>query len=312
MLSRHCCCRFANALSVTAAWLLTSATPIFAQEPALIAREALFTEAERNEPILSPDGTRLVWLELTPWHALRPRMVTIGQRDTVSFFEERDGLEFVEWAGDGRTLLTLRQREGDENWHLWALDTRNGKMRDVTPFPGVRAEEFFTHSRHPGQVLVALNRRDPRIFDLWRVDLATGEARFDTRNPGDIVTWTVDPDFQVRAAVALDPKTSDTRILYRDRGDTTWKEHQRWPFKVAGMDRDRRILGFRSDGNAIYVQNGIGANTSRIVESELGTKKERVVVPNQPAADLWNQPEFTGSEGHCAVLFDEKTGRPAA
>ena len=221
MLSRHCCCRFANALSVTAAWLLTSATPIFAQEPALIAREALFTEAERNEPILSPDGTRLVWLERTPWHALRPRMVTIGQRDTVSFFEERDGLEFVEWAGDGRTLLTLRQREGDENWHLWALDTRNGKMRDVTPFPSVRAEEFFTSPRHPGQVLVALNRRDPRVFDLWRVDLASGEARFDTRNPGDIVTWTVDPDFQVRAAVSLDPATSDTRILYRDRGDTT-------------------------------------------------------------------------------------------
>lgn len=280
--------------------------------PALIPREALFTEPERISPLLSPDGSRLVWLERAPWGALRPRMVTLGARDTVSFHDERDALDFVEWAGDGRTLLTLRQREGDENWHLWALDTRTGRMRDLTPFPEVRAEEFFTHPRHPNQVLVALNRRDPRVFDLWRVDLTTGEARFDTRNPGDIVTWTVDPDFQVRAAVALDPRTSDTRILYRERGDTTWKEHQRWPFAVAGMDRDRRILGFRQDGNAIYMQNGIGTNTSHVVESEFGTSRERVVVPHHPQADLWNQGTFTGSEGHCTVLFDARTGQPTA
>ncbi|HET9326458.1 MAG TPA: prolyl oligopeptidase family serine peptidase [Candidatus Eisenbacteria bacterium] len=282
------------------------------QLPPLIPREALFGEPERIMPTLSSDGSRIVWLERAPWGALRPRVVTLGSRDTISFLDERDGFDFVEWAGNGYTLLTLRQREGDENWHLWALDTRTKQMRDLTPFPKVRAEEFFTHPRHPNEVLVALNRRDPRVFDLWRVNLTTGEARFDTRNPGDIVTWTMDPDFQVRAAVALDPKTSDTRILYRDRGDTTWKEHQRWPFKVAGMDRDRRIIGFRQDGNAVYLQNGIGTNTSRIVESELGTSRERVVVPHHPQADLWNQGKFTGSEGYCTVLLDPRNGRPLA
>ena len=280
--------------------------------PPLIPREALFTEPERMSPLLSPDGTRLAWLERASWGALRPRVVTIGGRDTVSFLDERQGFDDFEWAGDGRTLLTERQREGDENWHLWGLDTKTGKIRDLTPFPGVRAEEFLTDPRHPDQVLVGLNRRDPHFFDVWRIDLRTGEARFDTRNPGDVVTWAADPDFQIRAAVALDPLTSDTRILYRPRGDTTWKEHQRWPFAVAGMDRDRRILGFRADGNALYLQNGIGTNTSHIVESELGGGKEREVVPSHPGADLWNQAGFTGSEGYCVVLFDPHTGRPQA
>jgi len=280
--------------------------------PPLIPREALFSEPNRIGPVLSPDGARLAWLERAPWGALRPRMVTLGRSDTVAFLDERDGIDFVEWAGDARTLLTLRQREGDENWHLWALDTKTGKSRDLTPFSGVRVEQFFTDPHFPNEVLVGLNRRDPRIFDLWRVNLVTGEVRFDTRNPGDIVTWTVDPAFRVRAAVALDPRTSDTKILYRDRGDSTWKQHQVWPFKVAGMDRDRRILGFRGDGNAIYVQNGIGTNTSRVVETELGTSNERQVVAPHPRADLWNQPEFTGSEGHCTVLFDPRSGRPQA
>jgi len=262
--------------------------------------------------VLSPDGTRLAWVERAPWGALRPRVLTIGRRDTIRFLDERDNIDFVEWSGDGHTMLTLRQREGDENWHLWALDVRTRKARDLTPFPDTRADEFFTDPGHPDQVLVGLNRRDPRVFDVWRIDMRTGDARLDTRNPGDVVTWAVDPEFQVRAAVALDPKTSDTQILYRERGDTTWKQHQVWPFAVAGMDRDRRILGFRSDGNALYLQKGIGTNTSRVVESELGSGREHDVVPPHPRADLWNQSTFTGSEGHCVVLFHPRTGRPQA
>jgi dipeptidyl aminopeptidase/acylaminoacyl peptidase len=280
--------------------------------PPLIPREAFFSDPERTAPVISPDGTRLAWTERAPWGALRPRVWTIGSPETTSFLADRDEVEGVTWAGDGRTLLTEREREGDENWHLWAFDVATGAARDLTPFDGVRAEEFFVDSRHPHEVLVGLNRRDPRVFDLWRVSLETGAARLDTRNPGDIVTWAVDPDFQVRAAVALDSTNSDTRILWRARGDSTWKEHRRWPFAVAGFDRDRRILGFRRDGDALYLQNGIGTNTSRVVESELGTGRERTVVPSRPRSDLWNQDDFAGSEGHVAVLFDPKTGAPEA
>lgn len=296
-------------------WLAaTPSTPSATGEAVvpLIPREDLFSEPERENPSLSPDGTRLAWLERMPSGAMAARVVTIGKRDTATFLDEAEGAPFVQWAGDGRTLLFQRQREGDENWHLWALDTKTRQVHDLTPFDGVRADEYFTDPRHPHEVLVGLNRRDPRVFDLWRVDLRTRAARFDTRNPGDVTTWAVDHDFQVRAAVALDPKTSDTILLYRQRGDTTWRQHQRWPFALAGMDRDRRILGFRRDGNAIYVQNGIGSNTSRILETELGKFREREVMPADPRADLWNQDGFTGSETYCAVLLHPRTGEPQA
>ena len=34
------------------------------------------------------------------------------------------------------------------------------------------------------QVLVGLNRRDPNVFDMHRIDLASGEVTLDTGNPG--------------------------------------------------------------------------------------------------------------------------------
>jgi dipeptidyl aminopeptidase/acylaminoacyl peptidase len=234
------------------------------------------------------------------------KVATLGTRDTLSF--PHAGVAAFDWAGDGRHLLYERQNQGDENWHLWALDIVSGEERDLTPFPGVRAEEVFTDPRHPGEVIVGLNRRDPRVFDLWRVDLQSGAARFDTRNPGDVITWAVDRDFQVRAAVALDPRTSDTIIRWRARGDTVWQIHQVWPFAQTGSDRDQHILGFRADGNAILVQSAVGANTSRVLEQELGRPGGRELVPPDPRADLWNEFDFAGSEGHCQVLLDPRTG----
>lgn len=36
------------------------------------------------------------------------------------------------------------------------------------------------------QVLVGLNKRDARYFDMYRVNLATGELTQDTENPGKV------------------------------------------------------------------------------------------------------------------------------
>ena len=35
------------------------------------------------------------------------------------------------------------------------------------------------------QVLVGLNKRDPSVFDMHRINLKTGELTLDTENPGE-------------------------------------------------------------------------------------------------------------------------------
>ena len=39
------------------------------------------------------------------------------------------------------------------------------------------------------QVMVALNNRDPQCFDMFRVDLVSGDLHLDTENPGDVLGW---------------------------------------------------------------------------------------------------------------------------
>ena len=46
---------------------------------------------------------------------------------------------------------------------------------DLTPIRGVSARLERLSGELPGQALVALNDRDPRVHDLWKIDLVTAE-----------------------------------------------------------------------------------------------------------------------------------------
>jgi Tol biopolymer transport system component len=104
------------------------------------------------------------------------------------------GIRIHGWSQDGKYVLYLQDKEGDENWRLYAVDPDKDETRDVTPFEGVRAQNLITDPERPREALAGLHKRDPSIFDMYRVDLATGELSVDTENPDDAVSWIIDAD----------------------------------------------------------------------------------------------------------------------
>ena len=75
-------------------------------------------------------------------------------------------------------------------------------MRDLTPFPGAKAQNVVTNKRFPDTLLVGINKRDPTKFDMYRCNLRTGELTLDTENPGDVLGWGAeDESFEVRRIV---------------------------------------------------------------------------------------------------------------
>src|SRR4030095_16214865 len=112
----------------------------------------------------------------------------------------------------------------------------HGKVRALTPFRGVRAQNVLTDLQHPKFVLVALNRRDPQAFDMYRVDLETGAVTLEATNPGDVLTWTTDNDFVIRAATAFEGKSGNTLIRVRDAVDKPWRDLVVMPFEQAPFD----------------------------------------------------------------------------
>ncbi len=152
----------------------------------LVPRQVLFGNPERVSPRISPDGTRLAWIApddgvLNVW--VNQVGADLGKAEAVT--DDRDrGIRSFFWAHDNRHLLYIQDVGGDEDWHLFSVDLETGETQDVTPFEGVQARVDETDKRFPDTILVGLNRDNPQLHDVYRLDLRTGELEKIVENPG--------------------------------------------------------------------------------------------------------------------------------
>src|SRR5256884_1356662 len=155
----------------------------------LIPRRVLFGNPERISPRISPDAGTLAWIAphggvLNVWTApVGPDGVDWATARVVTDDTDR-GIRMFTWAHDGRHLLYLQDTGGDENWRLHDVDLATMQRRDLTPFEGVRAELIATEKKFPTDVLVGLNRDNPQLHDVYRLDLGRGGLGEEGGDPG--------------------------------------------------------------------------------------------------------------------------------
>jgi dipeptidyl aminopeptidase/acylaminoacyl peptidase len=249
--------------------------------PPLIPRDVLFGNPDKAGPQISPDGKRIAYLApdsknvLQVWiRTVNPANGTADDRKVTN--DEKRGIRQYYWAFDGKHLLYMQDAGGDENFHLFATALEGGKTRDLTPFPGVRAEGIELDRRHPDEVLVALNKRNKGAFDMHRIAISSGDEKLDTENPGSVVGWTADKDFAVRAATRANVQDGGYDLLVRDKPAAEWKVIRHWSNEEEGQ-----AVGFGMEPNVLYVSGNHGSNTMRLLKVDLSTNEEEVVAEDR-------------------------------
>lgn len=102
----------------------------------MIPREVLFGNPEKDSPKISPDGTRLAYLAPKD-NVLNVWVRTVEKEDDkVVTQDKRRGIRWYFWAEDNIHIIYLQDSDGDENWHVYAVDLTNDVTRDMTPFLG--------------------------------------------------------------------------------------------------------------------------------------------------------------------------------
>ena len=252
----------------------------------LIPRQILFGNPERVSPNISPDGTRLAWIAphegvLNVWTAPASAEAGVDWEAARVVTDDTDrGIRQFAWAHDGRHLLYLQDSGGDENWRLHDVDLETMQRRDLTPFDGVQARPVAMERKYPTELLVALNRDNPELHDVYRLDLVTGELAKEVENPG-FIGWVADPHLIVRGAVAPRPDGS-TVLMVRDSADDDW----RVLLTIGAEDAvTTGPIGFSEDGGSLLAESSVGANTGRLVRIDLATGDQEVLAED-PEADV--------------------------
>jgi dipeptidyl aminopeptidase/acylaminoacyl peptidase len=258
------------ALLVVAAALVTVAQDKFTTS--LIPREVLFGNPERTNPQISPDGTQLGYLApvngvLNVWTK------TIGKDDDRAVTNDtKRGIRNFTWQYDNKHVLYTQDVGGDENWRLYQTDIATKQTKDLTPFEKVRVDLVAYDWKTPDTVLFQANKRDPKLFDVYRVDLKTGKIAMDTENPGDVQGWQADNELQVRAAQVQTPD-GGTIIRVRNDAKSPWRELIKWgPDETFGG-----ISGFSQDNKKIWITTSLDVNAARLVEYDIATGAHKVI-----------------------------------
>jgi dipeptidyl aminopeptidase/acylaminoacyl peptidase len=241
---------------------------------ALVPRQVLFGNPERVSPRISPDGTRLAWIApdegvLNVW--VNAVGAPLEQAKAITADRDR-GIRSYFWAHDNRHLLYVQDVGGDEDWRLFDVDLDTGDVRDLTPFEGVQARVEDADKRFPDTILVGLNRDNPQLHDVYRLDLPSGKLEKIVDNPG-FVGFLADAELEVRAGLAPLPDGGMV-LMVRDNGNDEWR-----PLLQYGQDDSLTTepVAFTLDGTAMWVISSVGANAGRLVKLDVATGQSAVV-----------------------------------
>lgn len=247
----------------------------------LIPRALLFGNPEKTSPQISPDGTKLGYLAPDEKGVLNVwiRDLSSGKEQKVTSDSNR-GVRGFFWQQDGQHIIFKQDINGDENWHLFQTNLQTKITKEVTPFPGVKTEALDFDYKFPDLLLIGMNKRKATLFDVYTLNVKTGEIKPVVENPGDVFSWLADHNLQVRASLSY-KKDGSTLIRVRDTLDSPWRDFMTIDPNETGVS----ILNFTPDNQGIYLLTSQGGNTERLLKVNLADGK-RTLILEDPDFDL--------------------------
>jgi dipeptidyl aminopeptidase/acylaminoacyl peptidase len=237
-----------------------------------------FRNPDQAQFQLSPDGDSISFLQ--PYRNrmnvfVRPRAG--GSAVRVTGETERDVVNYF-WKGSGR-IVYLKDFKGDENYHVVSADADGGNLVDLTPFDKVRAEIVDDLYDRDDEMIIALNKRNPEIFDVYRVDINNGALTLVAENPGNVTGWVTDHAGRLRLAVTTDGV--NTSILHRPDDSTAFETVITNNFKQQIVP-----LFFDFDNRLLFAASNIKRDKAAIVRLDPATAEEDSVIFQHPEVDV--------------------------
>lgn len=264
--------------------------------------EDFFRNSEQTAYQISPDGKYVSYM--APYE----NRLNIFIRETdgpqavrITSETERDLAGYF-WAND-RRILYLKDTGGDENYQLYGVDIDGSDPKAYTAFPGVRTQIIDPLKEIDSLMIIGINRRNPQIFDPYRLNLNTGEMTLLCENPGDIQSWQTDHDGRLRVAYAI-VDGINTQIRYRDSEQEAFRPVLTTDFKESVV-----FAAFTPDNERVYAITDLGRDKNALVLMDPATCREIETLCTDETYDLDGLWYSYVREKPLAASFEAHKGR---
>ncbi|MEN8224798.1 MAG: S9 family peptidase [Bacteroidota bacterium] len=236
-----------------------------------IPLEDFFKNPEKTYFQISPDGK---YYSYTAPYENRMNIFVqkIGSKKATRLTSETDrGIAGYFWANKNR-ILYLKDDGGDENFALYGVDKNGKNSKCLTCFENVRTQILDELEDIPDEVIIGLNKRNPQVFDPYRLNIVSGEMTMLAENPGNIQGWMTDHKGKLRAAFAIVDGVN-VQIQYRDSEDEEFK-----PVLTTSFKESINPSFFDFDNKHVYATSNLGRDKSAVVLFDIANGKELEVL----------------------------------
>jgi dipeptidyl aminopeptidase/acylaminoacyl peptidase len=243
----------------------------------IIPMQDFFRNPENAYFSLSPDGKKIAFTK-----PVNQRMnifcTVIGSGDTIQLtnFTDRDVQAYF-WKGD--KIVYVKDKGGDENFHLYVVGSNGLNQKDLTPFEKVNVQIIDDLELHDDQLLIGINKDNPQLFDAYQLNLATDSLTLEARNPGGVSQWITDHNGNLRVAVQSDGVNSV--ILHRANKNEPFKSVLRTTFKEGIQP-----LVFTADNKDLFALSNLNRDKMALVRFDIVNGKELEVLYEHPQVDI--------------------------
>lgn len=276
----------------------------------IIPRNVLFGNPVKTSPQISPNGKMMSYIAPLN-NVLNIWVGDINSEDyKVVTKDTNRGILNYFWAQDNQHILYLQDKDGNENWRLYAVDLKSGEIKDFTPFEEVQVQ-VLAHNKHfPDDILIAMNKDNPHVHDIYHLNLKNSQINKVAENPGNIASWEVDTNLKVRGAMVA-TEEGGFELMVRDTEESEWKNIISWEMEDS---LNSGAVLFSKDGEYIYVRDSKDFNTGRLKKINLKTGESSVIIedPEYDVSDIMIHPDtyeiqmvsFTKAKNE-HTIFDE-------
>jgi len=256
--------------------------------PILIDRDLFFGNPEISGGQLSPDGKYVafmkeyngimnIWVKEFDATFDEARPLTDSERPLYGYF----------WSGDGKYILYVKDKAGDENMNIFAVDpateVAEGQIpasRNLTPMDEVTAQIYQVSDNNHDVLYVGINDRDKAWHDLFKLSISTGTLELMYENTDRIVSYGFDWDDNLRLYYQSDEQ-GNTYMLYK-KGDSLESIYE------TSVTESAYVSGWNEDNSKCYLitnKGNLDLSTLFLLNPENG-KMEKIESDPENRVDI--------------------------
>jgi dipeptidyl aminopeptidase/acylaminoacyl peptidase len=264
-------------------------------EAPLIPRKALFTEPDKDQVQLSPDGKWIGYRALSG-DTMNLWVAPVSEPSKARVVTKQKGAPVLNYRWAYLPGIILYAAPAENGSHFFLLNLANKELRDLTPGRGIVAQFEKLSTDHADEVLLRVKEPDRPTFDYQKINLRTGAKEVVFKNEPNFEQVLFDDDWRPRVVKLRKPDVG-YELLKQD-GAGAWISFASFR---SGIEEDSfQPFALDKAGETLYLTDNRGRDTAALKAIDLETGKETLLVED-PLADVAP-----------AILLHPRTGRAQA